>query len=121
MKIASWNIRGIGRAEKRRAVRRLLVNNKFDMFFIQESKLKEMNHRVQRWLWGNEPFLCEAVVSEGNLGGLISCWREEFFSMELKMVSQRFILVVGMVKSCNLKCGFGNLYAPNDDNDREAL
>ncbi|XVF67225.1 hypothetical protein PTKIN_Ptkin10aG0103200 [Pterospermum kingtungense] len=90
LRIASWNIRGIGGAEKRRAVRRLLVNKKFDMFFIQESKLKEMNHRVQRWIW----VMSLSSVKQWRLRGILSC---------------------------NFKCGFGNAYAPNDDNDSEAL
>ena len=39
MKIVSWNIRGLGRPEKRRAVKRVAASVNPDMFFIQESKL----------------------------------------------------------------------------------
>ncbi|XVF77454.1 hypothetical protein PTKIN_Ptkin14bG0044900 [Pterospermum kingtungense] len=85
MKIANWNIKALGGAEKRRVVRKLL---------------------------------CEAVNSIGNSRGLISCWRDEFFELESKVVSQSFIFLMGSVKSCNFRCGFGNVYAPNDDNER---
>ena len=39
MKIISWNIRGLGRSEKKRAVRRLCLKEKLSMALIQESKL----------------------------------------------------------------------------------
>ncbi|XVF82053.1 hypothetical protein PTKIN_Ptkin16aG0012400 [Pterospermum kingtungense] len=71
-----------------------------------------------RWLWGNEDVTCEFMVAEGNAGGLISCWRNSFFSLELKVVAQRYILMVGVLKEVNFRCGLGNAYAPNDEEER---
>ncbi|XVF73357.1 hypothetical protein PTKIN_Ptkin12aG0195100 [Pterospermum kingtungense] len=87
MKVASWNIRGLGRVEKMRAVRRFLVREKFDFIAIQETKLKEVSPRIHRWLWGNEPISFEVMASDGNSSGLISAWRNDFFSVDLKYVS----------------------------------
>ncbi|XVF78918.1 hypothetical protein PTKIN_Ptkin14bG0176700 [Pterospermum kingtungense] len=113
VEIVSWNVRGLGRVEKKKVVRKLFSKVKFDFMVLQETKIKELSPRFHRWLWENEPVLSEVVLSEGNAGGLISCWREEFFTLETKFVSQRFILLVGRVKGHEVKCGFGNVYAPN--------
>ncbi|XVF78708.1 hypothetical protein PTKIN_Ptkin14bG0157300 [Pterospermum kingtungense] len=121
MKLASWNIRGLGRAEKRRAAKRFFSKEGFDMLVIQETKIKEVSPRFHRWMWGNNSIQMECVLSNGNSGGLMSCWRDEFFSVESKFVSQRYILLVGVIKSRNVKCGLGNVYAPNDDVERSAL
>ncbi|XVE89926.1 hypothetical protein DITRI_Ditri20bG0035300 [Diplodiscus trichospermus] len=73
MKIASWNVRGLGRREKRKAIKRVLCIKKVDMLMVQETKIKEICPRLPRWLWGNENFLGEFVESEGNSGGLLTC------------------------------------------------
>ncbi|XVF69249.1 hypothetical protein PTKIN_Ptkin11bG0065900 [Pterospermum kingtungense] len=72
-------------------------------------------------MWGSNSVQMECVLSNRNSGGLMSCWRDEFFSVESKFVSQRYILLVGVIKSRNLKCGLKNVYAPNDDMERSAL
>ncbi|XVF49156.1 hypothetical protein PTKIN_Ptkin03bG0245900 [Pterospermum kingtungense] len=118
MKIVSWNIRGLGCAEKRRAVRRLFSNEKFDAFLIQESKIKKVSHRLVRWLWGNEDVSCEFMLADGNAGGLIACWRNNFFFLESKIVDRRFILLIGVFKEKNFRCGMGTVYAPNDEGER---
>ena len=88
------------------------------MILIQESKLQEVNERIFRSLSGKCPYQGEWVGSVGATGGLITLWDENFFSMESKVVSQRFILLEGTVVSRNFKCGFGNIYAPNDDKEK---
>ena len=37
------------------------------------------------------------------------------------MLANRYMLVVGSIKSKYFRCGFGNIYAPNDDSEREAF
>ncbi|XVF82161.1 hypothetical protein PTKIN_Ptkin16aG0022600 [Pterospermum kingtungense] len=99
----------------------LVVNKKFDFLCIQESKIKVDSPRLHRWLWGNAAISCEVVQSDGNAGGLISCWRDDFLQVESKYVSDRYILVVGSIKKFNFRCGIGNIYAPNDDLDRRSF
>ena len=91
------------------------------MVFIQESKLEEVNPRVWRFLTGHGQFSGEFVSSVRAAGGLITLWNEKFFSLEQKIVANRFLLVVGIIGSRNLRCGFGNIYAPNDDTERQAF
>ncbi|XVE54794.1 hypothetical protein DITRI_Ditri03aG0110900 [Diplodiscus trichospermus] len=121
MKIASWNVRGLRRKEKKRAVKRLIRTGNFDMLLIQETKIKEANPKLPRWLWGNANFNCEFDNSDGNSGGLLSCWREGFFTMEAKFVSSNFILLVGSILNKSFRCRIGNVYAPNVDSDGQHL
>ena len=37
------------------------------------------------------------------------------------MIAHRYILLVGTIKPLNFKCGFGNIYAPSDDRERQAF
>ncbi|XVF23444.1 hypothetical protein REPUB_Repub13aG0039200 [Reevesia pubescens] len=46
-KIVTWNVRGLGMREKRRAVHRFVTKNDLDFLFLQESKLSEVNHRLE--------------------------------------------------------------------------
>lgn len=121
MNCVSWNVRGLGRPEKKRSVLRFLKRENFVFMALQETKLKELNSRLFRWLWGNEDILAEGAASDGNSGGLISFWRPNFFTLESKIVSNRYVLLVGTVVGVNLRCGFGNIYAPNDDAEREVF
>ena len=121
MKIFSWNIRGLGRCEKKRVVRRVCSKEKLNLVFIQESKLQEVNSRTLRLLSGKGSFQGEWVGSIGAAGGLISLWDEIFFNVEGKIVNQRFILLEGVVLQRNFKCGFGNIYAPNDEREKQTF
>lgn len=73
---------------------------------------------MPRWLWGNDRVAFEAVASNGNSGGLLSFWKEDFFCVETKRVSQRYILLVRKIRENRVRCGIGNIYAPNDDAER---
>ncbi|XVF57103.1 hypothetical protein PTKIN_Ptkin06aG0176800 [Pterospermum kingtungense] len=121
MKIVSWNIRGLRCAEKKKAVRRLFSNRECDTILLQESKIKEVNPRLCRWLWGNNNVSSEFVLSNGNAGGLVIGWKSEFFSLEEKMVPDRYLLLVGTLKEFSIKCGIGNVYAPSRAAETEAL
>ena len=46
MKLVTWNVRGLGRLEKKKAIRRLFSKRRYDMIFIQESKLEAINPRL---------------------------------------------------------------------------
>ncbi|XVF86913.1 hypothetical protein PTKIN_Ptkin18bG0078900 [Pterospermum kingtungense] len=58
------------------------------------------------------------VNANGNSSGLLLGWEEGYFEMESKIEGERFMLVVGIIKHINLRCGIGTVYAPNDDDDR---
>ena len=79
MKLVTWNVRGLGRPEKKRAVRRLISKRRCDMLFIQESKLEVVNPRFWHFLADHGPLSGDFVSSIGVVGGLITLWNEKFF------------------------------------------
>ncbi|XVF06563.1 hypothetical protein REPUB_Repub06bG0060100 [Reevesia pubescens] len=118
MGLISWNVRGLGKREKRRFVRRVSLNWKLDLLFIQESKVKEVDQRFARSLWRDSLVSFEFSSSIGSTGGLISLWNNDFFEVESKFISHRFILLIGIIKQWKFRYGFVNLYSPNDDGER---
>ncbi|GMI63699.1 hypothetical protein HRI_000039200 [Hibiscus trionum] len=70
----SWNVRGLGKMEKVRAVCRTIKSSKASVVFIQESKLSMVKHWVIEHL-RKIMFVEVAIVpSEDASGRLISMW-----------------------------------------------
>lgn len=91
MIVMYWNIRGLGRLEKRRAVKNLIAKHKPALVFIQETKLRQVDVGVIQSLGGN--FLTKTITinSEGVDKGLISLWNEDFFLVKACISNQRCI------------------------------
>ncbi|XVE94527.1 hypothetical protein REPUB_Repub02eG0016400 [Reevesia pubescens] len=121
MKMLTWNVRGLGKSVKRRAVKKLILNTKPLAILLQETKLQQVDDFIVRSLWGTSNISWEFSGSLGASGGLITLWDENFFRLESKFIAQRYILLVGTLIPLNLKCILGNIYAPNDDNERLLL
>ncbi|KAF8407524.1 hypothetical protein HHK36_006658 [Tetracentron sinense] len=68
MRIVSWNVRGLGRGERRLDVRVLLRKLKPDIIALQETKLEEMNDRVVSEMWDNRQANWELVALMGASG-----------------------------------------------------
>ena len=79
MKILTWNVRGLGRREKRRTVRLMVARNQVDMLLLQESKLCEGDSKLIKSLWGKQNFQFRVAQAVGSARGLISIWDETFF------------------------------------------
>ncbi|XVF29224.1 hypothetical protein REPUB_Repub15cG0102500 [Reevesia pubescens] len=92
-----------------------------DMILLQETKLQQCDDRLIKQLWGNNSGIWEFSGSVGSAGGLISIWKEDFFTIETKIINQRYMLLTGVLNQFNVRCGMGNIYAPNDDGEREIL
>ena len=74
-----------------------------------------MDHSVIRSIRGRKSVKGEFITLVGASGVLITLWKEDFFVMvESKIISQRYILLLGELKLLKLKCGFRNIYALND-------
>ncbi|XVE88826.1 hypothetical protein DITRI_Ditri19aG0099700 [Diplodiscus trichospermus] len=103
MKTISWNVHGLGRREKQRAVRKLLAKGKFQFIFLQETKISDSRARLPRWLWSSAGYKAIIIDSEGRLEGLLTGWNKEFFALESQIVTSRFILIIGIIKPLNLR------------------
>ncbi|KAL4279202.1 hypothetical protein GQ457_03G018040 [Hibiscus cannabinus] len=117
----SWNVRGLRRPEKVRAVAKVLRKSNARVAFIQELKLEVLKlHVYKRWLGRNFGEV-EVSISRGASGGLISLWGVNFFVLDRKVVLDRIIILVGQMKQFDLKCGLINVYAPNDPSERKSF
>lgn len=52
MIVMSLNVRGLGRLEKRLAIRKLVRRHKVDLLILQETKVDSNIHCIIRDIWG---------------------------------------------------------------------
>ncbi|GMJ03449.1 hypothetical protein HRI_004014100 [Hibiscus trionum] len=116
--ILTWNVRGLGKAEKLRALCHVIISTRANVVFIQETKLESIKPcvktRFQRCKLGE----LATAPSVGASGGLISVWDPKFFNVEDTIVLGRIVGLTGTIVHRNLKVGFLNIYAPNDISER---
>ncbi|XVF29009.1 hypothetical protein REPUB_Repub15cG0083100 [Reevesia pubescens] len=85
------------------------------MLFLQESKLKKVGDGLLRKLGINDSICSKSSSADGSSGGLISMWTKAFFDLEDKIISSRYIVLIGSIRNLNLRCGLVNIYSPNDN------
>ncbi|KAL4296842.1 hypothetical protein GQ457_12G018520 [Hibiscus cannabinus] len=120
--IASWNIRGLGRLEKRAAVKRFLAQAKVKILFLQESKLSSVKPMILSQICGAQRhFKCLLSPSVGSAGGLLTLWDPDFFECEKYGIAQNFIWMSGKFISVDFKCLLVNVYGQNDVGERLGL
>ncbi|KAK8611389.1 hypothetical protein V6N13_131441 [Hibiscus sabdariffa] len=119
---ASWNVRGLGKFEKKASVKRLVLSSNAKVVFLQETKLRTIEDKITYSLCGrSSSFKVAYSPSNGSAGGLITLWNPEFFIVETSTVQQSFISLMGTIPSLNLKCLLINVYLPNDVHRRQEI
>ncbi|KAE8684567.1 Protein KINKY POLLEN [Hibiscus syriacus] len=119
--LMSWNIRGLGRRVKARAVRRVVEERKPLVLFIQESKMEVVNQSVVRKMGGNLLTAAAVSAAEGSAGGLITLWNEKECQVQEEIIHRRFIAVKGTIDEVLGSCWFINVYGPSVDSEKEAF
>ncbi|GMJ13957.1 hypothetical protein HRI_005064900 [Hibiscus trionum] len=114
----SWNVRGLGKPEKQRAVNRVLVSSKVNIGMLQESKLETISPWVKRRLLSGNLKELASAPSLGASGGIITLWDPRCFTVEKCHVEERLIVVTGSLAKTKSKVGICNIYAPNDLGER---
>ncbi|KAK3199675.1 hypothetical protein Dsin_023090 [Dipteronia sinensis] len=113
--------KGLGRAEKRRVVRRLVMLHKPTMLFIQESKLNYFDNMVIKAFGGFMLTRGIGVESRGSAGGLITLWDGDLFEAQACISNDRCIIVSGMLLRLKKYVVFCNVYAANKEPERKDL
>ena len=72
MKMVSYNTRGLGAVEKKRAIRKLCLEKRLNILCIQESKLEVVDIDLIRFLWGSDVVNFSFQPSVGASGGIIT-------------------------------------------------
>lgn len=74
----SLNIIGGGNLSKRNRINNIINSGKANIFFIQESKWREVDSSIIRSLWRNHEVGWSYSSSLGQSGGIITMWNEGF-------------------------------------------
>lgn len=119
MTVMSWNIRGLGKPEKRAAARKLVKKQKISLLLLQETKTsKDIDHVIQE-IWGSRRCKFEWVPSEGASGGLIPVWNDDILKMDDVLKNQRELAIKFSCVRGDFTWIGANVYGPNDDSKRE--
>ncbi|XP_057789480.1 uncharacterized protein LOC131006301 [Salvia miltiorrhiza] len=121
MKLASYNIRGLGSKIKKREIRELIQKQMIDLCLIQETKMENFSDSDLRSIWGSEKFDFARKQAEGRLGGIISIWNPMIFSSLSQWDIPGALIVNGKWMSNNLLGCIINVYAFQILSDRELL
>ncbi|GMI75467.1 hypothetical protein HRI_001216000 [Hibiscus trionum] len=116
-----WNVRGLGKAEKVRAVSQSIVKSKANIIFVQETKLVAIKPGLSKRLKGKYFNEFVFVPSVGASGGLFTMWHSDFLKVQKTILNGRFIAVIDTLGSCDMDIGFINIYAPNAGGERKIV
>ncbi|KAK3219401.1 hypothetical protein Dsin_013371 [Dipteronia sinensis] len=101
----SWNVRGLGKCEKRKVVCRMVAKYKLVVVFLQETKLSVFDSSVIRSQRGAVLTRGVWVDAEGASGGLITLWNEDRFMVHSCISSNRYIILEGELTGIKKKGG----------------
>ncbi|GMI79661.1 hypothetical protein HRI_001635400 [Hibiscus trionum] len=118
--ICSWNIRGIRKLEKKRALKQCILKNKPKMLFVQETKVEELSKGEVKNLWHGTQFEFSLSPAVRSAGGLLSVWDSNWINVSDIVVKQRFIAVFGFLSSEGEEFGFVNVYGASVDSEKPA-
>lgn len=120
-KWVSWNVRGLGSAEKRRAVKDSIRSSKCEVILLQKTKLGNNKARFGE-LFANSLNHCFVeVLAIGSAGGLISCWDPRSISVTNVIKDQWFILLVAQTTFLSYPVIISNFYGPNSESQRRSV
>ncbi|GMJ07534.1 hypothetical protein HRI_004422600 [Hibiscus trionum] len=117
--VLTWNVRGLGKAEKFRAVSQGIFKSKAKIIFVQETKLVTINTRLSKRLMGKNFNELAFAPSSGASGGLFTMWNSDFLKVDKTILQDRLIAVIGRMGRKQMKIGLINIYAPNAGGERK--
>ncbi|XP_017973373.1 PREDICTED: uncharacterized protein LOC18612971 [Theobroma cacao] len=91
------------------------------MVFVQETKIQNPYDGLYEKIWLKESVQGRAVKSKGRAGGLLCIWQEGFFKVKEVISHKHYLLLIGIARGIRTKMGFGNVYASNDEEERNVV
>lgn len=114
----SWNVRGLGKLEKRRMVSSLVRSHKPISLLIQESKLEAFDDRLVAILGERVLIRGVGVPAVGSVDGLLTMWNEDLLRVDSCIFNNMCILLAGFLIQQDVEIILCNVHAPNDENGR---
>lgn len=98
---------------KRSEIKDMVSRNKVTFLCIQESRMLVIRDRLICSVWGNRP--CNYVISDqiGSSGGLVFICDPRLLDMDFVNTQRNHIVVAGIWKPRDVKCGVITVYALN--------
>lgn len=121
MKIATWNVRGLGGKVKKQEVRKLIFTVKPDFLCLQETKSESIDRRMCQRLWGSSEVDWEAKSSIGRSGGILCLWNKNVFQKQIASHGDGFVCVKGVLGQKNIQCGIINIYSSCNLQEKKEL
>ena len=117
MKMLTWDVRGLGRREKRRKIKKIIKENELDIVLMQETKKEVITEMFVTSICPDKNFGYMEVGADGSSGGLLCIWKKKSFELKEACCNKNFVVMTGTIQS-NFLCTLVNVYAPNDVGDR---
>ena len=121
MNIITYNVRGLERAVKWAAIRRLVKKEKLDMICIQETKKESIERSMCQAMWGDTTVSWEVQPTINSTGGLLCMWTENRFTLQRKVAGNGFICLTGLWIKKALQLHIVNIYSPCDMQSKRIL
>jgi hypothetical protein len=107
-----WNIRGMGRAGRKRCIIDTMVKHDVKFMGIQETKKYEFTDKFLEELAGMKHFCWNCLPSMGSAGGILMGVDSDIFVVEKWVVRKFLISCVVVTKKDVSKCCIATIYGP---------
>ncbi|KAK2396412.1 DNA-(apurinic or apyrimidinic site) endonuclease [Trifolium repens] len=121
MKIVSWNIRGLGRVDKRNEVRKLVREKHPLVVCVQETKVQTCDDFLCTTVWGSSPSAFSFRPSVGASGGLLTIWDTTEVEMWSTLSRDHVLWDNGRIIKTGEEFWVANVYAPCDPGAKQRL
>jgi len=113
MKLISWNIRGLNSPRKGRLLKNMLMQEKPNILFLQETKCNmTVLEKIVAKAWPGE--LVTAVDAQGASGGLAILWDARVIHLSNIHANKNFIQAIFHLIGTNTHGHITNVYFPQD-------
>ena len=121
MKLASFNVRGLGGGEKRAEVRRFVFEKHPFVLCIHESKWNVVNDVMIKSIWGDGLCAYFYQPSMGASGGLVTVWDSSRIDVLFTMSFGHVLIIKGKIIMTGEEFIIFNVYAPCDSVAKQQL
>lgn len=118
MKIMTWNIRGLGGIEKRRAVKENCCKYKLDVVVLQETKKAKFSPLLMCSVVGRDLLAWCIIPSCGTMGGVLLVWDLSVVDKIDELVGSFSISIVFKEMALGFQWMFTGIYGPSSPYNR---
>jgi len=95
MKVAAWNVRGLGSQQKKSMVKNFIKDECVDFISLVETKHAELSQWDLMAVWGQQSFEWVHVPATEGSGGLLVTWHTGSFGAISSIIAPRWVCVIG--------------------------